>query len=60
MFVRHSVDLAEIEDRQQVGCRVREPIGRQRHPVLGEVTPEMPQALNADRVVEMCLRVDHA
>ena len=60
MSIRHPVDLAEVQDGQHVGGLVREPIGRQRHLVLVEMAPEVPHILDAQRVSQMCPRVDHA
>ena len=59
MMVAHS-DLAQIQDRQAKAPFIRELIGRQRHPVLGLMAPELPRSIDTHGRPEMCLRVDHA
>ena len=59
MMVTHS-DPAQIQDRQAIAPFIREFIGRQRHPVLGLMAPELPRGLDTHGRPEMCLRVDHA
>ena len=59
MMVTH-LDLAEIQDRQAVAPFIRQLVGRQRHPVLGLMAPELPRGLDTHGRPEVRLRVDHA